>query len=519
MTLTLVRDPFRPAGADGADRAVRADRAAKQDKDLQRPDGAELRRMDAELAAIRDEEPVGSEDFEDAVEQILAFQREDGSFSYFSDYRMDSDCRVSYVFRPSYACCQILMRAALAAEGELADIGELLDALRRGLEFCCARGLAGHGFDSELQQTEDLRDFVNAGYLEFSRAFPGLCPEFDEMVGAIVSSYERRVRECRTIFAFGVDLTSQMAELAEAFGREVKMPVFVYGTLMEGMANAGRLRGCAHLGAGRVDGYAPYDLGEFPGMRPSDEGGCVLGEVRLVDARVLKDLDELEGNGSLYRRIAVDVCLQGAFSKGGGTCRAWAYEYLGEVGGATRIPEQLQPWPRARTLRDSHVWYVAYGSSMSYERFMCYLEGGTCKDNGRTYVGCDDTTPPLLSIAVPVMHDVYFGNSSASWGGAGVAFLDVDNPGLSHARAYLITREQFEQVHDQEGGSGQWYGRVVELGRCAGIPMMTFTSRGTRPRNAPSCAYLEVMRRGMLEAYPCLDEKFFLERQLDACSR
>ena len=40
------------------------------------------------------------------------------------------------------------------------------------------------------------------------------------------------------------------------------------------------------------------------------------------------------------------------------------------------------------------VWYVAYGSNMLYERFMCYINGGQFRDNGRDHEICLDTTPP-----------------------------------------------------------------------------------------------------------------------------
>lgn len=498
MTISLVRDPFCFVGTSGSEKH------SNSEVGYRGLDEGELRRMEAELSAVRDSEETDSEDFETAVDQILTFQREDGSFSFFSDYRMDSDCRVQYVYRPSYACCQILMRAAVAQKGDLRGRPELYRALSDGLGFCCKRGLSGHGYGAEEEQIEDLRNFMKAGYFEFSRRFPDVCPAFCGMVDSIISSYESRLRECKTVFGFGNDLTAEMANLVEAFGREVSIPVFVYGTLVEGMSNADMLNGCAHLGMARLSGYDLFDLGAFPGIMPSGDDGHVLGELRVVDARALSALDELEGNGSLYQRVAVDVCVTNPFGETPNRSRAWAYVYLGKAARGSRIPEQLQPWPLAHALRDTHVWYVAYGSNMCYERFSYYLAGGACEDNGQTYRGCSDKTPPLCSVAVPVMHDVYFGNESMSWGGSGVAFLDADNPGFARARAYLISREQFEQVHDQEGRGGQWYGREVELGKCAGIPMVTFTSKERRPQNAPSRAYLDVIRRGLREAYPHL---------------
>ena len=501
MALTLIRDP-RTTTPDGDGRI----------------DIEAFERMGRELAHLRDEVPAKSEEFEDALDEIVDFQREDGSFSLVSDYRIESDSRVEYVYRPSYACCQILVKAVLSgSEGLVNGIDEFLDALRRGLAFCCERGLAGHGYESERQQVEDLRNFVSAGYLRLAHARPGLCPEFDEMVHGIVAGYERRLRDCATVFGFGTDLTLGMSEMVEAFGGDGRVAVFVYGTLMEGASRAGALEGCAHLGSARLDGHALYDLGEFPGIRPSDDGGCVLGELRMVDARHLEELDRIEGAGRLFDRAPVDVVVAGATRTF--TRRAFAYVYRGEVAPWRRVPEALQPWTRTVSLRRTHVWYVAYGSCLLRERFMRYLAGGVCADNGREYEPCSDPTPPVCDVPFIIGHSVYFGNRSRSWGGAGAAFLDVDHDGIAHGRAYLITREQYEWVRDKEGRSADWYGREVNLGNLAGIPAVTFTSETPRPSNAPSAAYLDVVRRGMEEAYPALGRDVVSELLLDMCAQ
>ena len=75
--------------------------------------------MDAqmeELERFRDEGLFHDENWEQSVENILNFQLEDGSFGFDDPNQMPSDARVDYVFRPSYVCCQVLMRYLLEGE-------------------------------------------------------------------------------------------------------------------------------------------------------------------------------------------------------------------------------------------------------------------------------------------------------------------------------------------------------------------------------------------------------------------
>ena len=39
-----------------------------------------------------------------------------------------------------------------------------------------------------------------------------------------------------------------------------------------------------------------------------------------------------------------------------------------------------------------HIWYVAYGSNLSRERFCTYLRGGRPDGSERDYPGCRDTS-------------------------------------------------------------------------------------------------------------------------------
>jgi hypothetical protein len=169
-----------------------------------------------------------------------------------------------------------------------------------------------------------------------------------------------------------------------------------------------------------------------------------------------------------------------------------------------------------------HIWYVAYGSNLSWERFCKYLQGGQPEGSERNYPGCRDTSDAVDSFGLLIAGGVYFAGQSSGWG-AGMAFYDAGAKGEVAARAYLITTEQFVDVLAQEtrrapgmtldlkplfqgdsystGVGG--YPLLVRVGKRGALPLVTFT----RPWNtasllaAPSAPYLAAMAIGLHEAH------------------
>ena len=179
---------------------------------------------------------------------------------------------------------------------------------------------------------------------------------------------------------------------------------------------------------------------------------------------------------------------------------------------------------------DGEVWYVSYGSNMSDARLSCYLEGGRPPGGTRHNPGARDPRPPRHSLPVELPGSVYFAGKSPQWGG-GVAFYDHEAPGPAAARAYLVTAQQFADIAAQEMhrvpdpddpieeivlggldpehdgrhhvGPGH-YETLVEVGRIAGAPMLTFTApHGIDhvDHNLPSPAYLAMLGEGLREAH------------------
>ena len=169
-----------------------------------------------------------------------------------------------------------------------------------------------------------------------------------------------------------------------------------------------------------------------------------------------------------------------------------------------------------------HIWYVAYGSNLSRERFCYYLRGGRPAGSERDHPGCRDTGDPSESFGLLIGGCVYFAGHSSIWRAA-MAFYDPGAPGEVAARAYLITTQQFADILAQETrrspgmtldlapafrgeryseGAGA-YPILVRVGERRGLPLVTFTrDRHTAPTlAAPSASYLAAMAVGLREAH------------------
>ncbi|MDO4437318.1 MAG: gamma-glutamylcyclotransferase family protein [Coriobacteriaceae bacterium] len=488
-------------------------------------DHVDCRALDAQVSAIcafRDEQPAATKEWVANIGAILDFQLEDGSFPVLIDPSMPADIRVLYLYNPSYACCQALCKARAALHGFEAidkpraakagapypipaDLADKIDlALERGLAFCCTRSLMGHGIEGFEQQLENTCDFIDAN-ITFLRAWHrDLCPDFFNLIERIAQTCSNRLASASIFDEWGKSVAEQLVRIADAFDLPSSVPVFVYGTLMTGCRNARLISDQPYLGTAQLNGYNLFELGSYPGILASEDvahrGSTVMGELRMVDFDTLLRLNELEGEGTLYKATRVNLTTPA------GPQTALAYVYLHEVDPASEIPVILQPYSRYLELRQNLVWYVAYGSNIKYERLNYYIQGGTCPYNGKTYEACNNASAPLACEPCALPYGVYFGNESPAWHGFGVAFLDTSQPGFALGRAYLITREQLDHIHTWEGRGSNWYPAEVELSSIAGIPAVTFTNPEIRPWNYPAPDYEEVLMAGLEEAYPFMSE-------------
>ena len=139
--------------------------------------------------------------------------------------------------------------------------------------------------------------------------------------------------------------------------------------------------------------------------------------------------------------------------------------------------------------------------------------------------GARDSSEPIDERAVFIPHALYFSQHSRTWNGGGVAFIDPrKDPSIqTWGRAYLVTREQFEDIFAQENGfpvealnwdelldkdqlsvGDRWYHQILRVGELEERPILTFTNDKNpeeRGYNPPSDAYLQTIVTGICETY------------------
>jgi hypothetical protein len=173
----------------------------------------------------------------------------------------------------------------------------------------------------------------------------------------------------------------------------------------------------------------------------------------------------------------------------------------------------------------TYVWYAAYGSNLSRERFEIYLHGGTPRGATHTYPGCRDASDPIDDVADAIPAELAFGGTSTTWGG-GVAFLGPQADAAAKVRLYLLTTEQVADVIAQENWlepgtvviddhmldhtttipGSHMYGTVVALHRHDGVPVLAVSQDPGTPASAPSAAYLRHIADGLRESHAMSDD-------------
>ena len=190
--------------------------------------------------------------------------------------------------------------------------------------------------------------------------------------------------------------------------------------------------------------------------------------------------------------------------------------------------------------KNDYVWYAVYGSNLSRERFNVYIKGGkintSCKI--KEYQGCSCHHPPIDDKPYKIKHELYFAKESPTWCEHGVAFIKSEGCKtkdlMTLGRIYLITKEQFIDILNQENGKEPpydvytvdfdriirdkinivgklgWYTRILYLGGEEGYPVFTFTGRWDDTeieniKNLPSRLYKSYIIQGIHETYPSMN--------------
>jgi hypothetical protein len=128
---------------------------------------------------------------------------------------------------------------------------------------------------------------------------------------------------------------------------------------------------------------------------------------------------------------------------------------------------------------------------------------------GKKVEGCKDKTPPKESKPIRIPYSLYFAKQSQYWENGGVAFISLeresDESNWTLGRMWKITKEQYEEVKNQEG---EWYNYEICLGEEYGISIYTITNKYNlnikKPSEGykkPSKPYLKTISLGLKETY------------------
>lgn len=138
----------------------------------------------------------------------------------------------------------------------------------------------------------------------------------------------------------GSGIEDYIIKIKEAVDELAEMiVVFAYGTLMKGNSNYKRFLSEAKFAGDFIaEGFELYDLGSYPGIIQS-ANGKVKGQLYIVDSNTLRELDILEGEGSLYIRKLIKVVNDNNESQ-----EAYTYVYNQDVSGKVKVDYESQPW-------------------------------------------------------------------------------------------------------------------------------------------------------------------------------
>lgn len=424
--------------------------------------------------------------------------------------RMPADGRMGMIYQPTYATIGAVVYARnnypqLLSNKTWEDLSEMCN-----MSF--SNGFQGHGYETDEFKCRTMLMLCSAGvrkmakreldlfdcFLDYVSNYVGL----HETLEASLASPENPDGEVRCFWDWSNSrANAYIRQLCAAWNGKANT-VFVYGSLLHGERADEMLKGAVSLGEFVLNGYEMFDLGSYPGIKPN--GQCsVCGEVYCVDDTTLSRLDHYEGEGVLYTRKRAMV--RGEY----GSVSAMFYEYAQDTENARRVDR----WHKSD---DDDVWYAAYGSNLNAARFRCYLQGGTCAQNGHFYSGCSDKREWMDSKVKKVSGRMYFGNHSSSWNGGGVAFFDESAGGMAIMRLYKINRAQLHEIQCQEGMSPNWYGRLVRLGNEQdGCPIYTFTAEARRSSVNPDPVYLNLIKTALIDE--CGYNAKEVEKYLQSC--
>jgi len=105
---------------------------------------------------------------------------------------MPSDCRVEYVYKPTYIAASIIMQAIMRYEKvrEISGVEKSLSMLMNG---CIGRNFQGHGYDGTEGFLDTMEIFARANVAVFIRDYPHVNPKFNKAFSKAVTFLDTEI--------------------------------------------------------------------------------------------------------------------------------------------------------------------------------------------------------------------------------------------------------------------------------------------------------------------------------------
>lgn len=387
-------------------------------------------------------------EWNEVFQAILNFQNDDGSFGTTDSILPDSDAREESVKYPTMLGSAILMKAFLLFPEKQKTI---LPRLKKALD------VAAHMLDGQFLC---INLFISAGLQFFIYRFPNISEEFTKTMISIRDDYRNRI---------------EANDLKEGFGTEsynslTRYNVFVYGSLMRDEYNHHYVENQIFLQSSEIHGYNLYNLGHYPGIRPSQYWHRVVkGEVYSIDSYSLEQINWLEGEGSLYNLQFAETLIGENLTVVG----LYVYNHT------ARKTDWIMSgdWKE----RNFPTVYLAYGSNMNLEQM-----------NSRC--------PGAINLGTAMLEN-YILKFRANLNVRYVATVDKKEGSRVPVVIWAITKEHEKALDLCEGVSGHHYEKQYLDIRFKGkiITALAYIMPDGRPEGVPETEYYNRIMTGYRE--------------------
>lgn len=391
-------------------------------------------------------------------QELNKYINEKGIFTLLDPSEMPGDARQEFIWLPTYRVITII--GHMVSNDKLNDNNKTkaLEILSKFSTTIRKYGIYGHGYDVIY----DIRDSIKLMYED------GLF----ELINNDLPNMEE----------FNRSLLKLSKQLIRDIEHEENIKVFVYGTLVKGGRLHPHLENSTFIGDAALNDYALYNVTDwYPGILPKNNSR-VIGEVYSINEDKLAELDIVEGEGSLYKRIYSNVTLLDSNAK----CKVYTYKYMGNI---NKEKNKI----KSGIWREKRVKYFGYGSCMKTSDFL-----RSTRDDG-----FNDEEVKVLGVATLKGYELEFTYKSCSRHGG---VLDIiENPNCDVLGVlFEVPYKIIEKSIDKREGHPNIYRRIELKVEIEGKSVSAFTYKVNDSRRQlqgvkPTEEYANIAYEGMKE--------------------